>query len=738
MAGSAGTIQVRLVANSKAFNAGLAAAGTKLAGFGKSATRTGATLTKGLTLPILAIGGLSVKAAVDFESAFAGVRKTVDATEAEFEMLEKGIRNMAKELPASHEEIARVAEVAGQLGIETDNILEFTRTMIDLGETTNLSAEEAATALARLANVLGTDQKQFDNLGSSVVDLGNNFETTEAEIVEMAQRLAAAGKIAGLTEGDVLGIATALTSVGVQAQAGGTAFSKVLQKMGQAVAEGGEELETFAKTAGLSAEEFADAFAKDPSAALTKFVEGLGDIIESGGNAYEVLDELSLADQRLMRAVLSLAGAGDLLNEALDTGNEAFEENTALTEEAQKRYETAAAQWDVFKNKIRDVAITIGFALLPILNQLLDDLDPLLDKIADLAEEFEDLPGPIQSAIGGFILFLAVVGPVTWVIGKIALAIKGTIGFFSALGTAAAAVASPIGAIVAAVASVIATAAILWAKWDEVWNAISNHPAYAVIASVVALAFAPVQLAVFLVILAIRELGGVWDWIAEKSQRAAGIIRDASAAFDFVKRKIMEAMRAGREAVVSGLGTIVSFFAGLPGRIGGAIGNLPGQLYNLGRRALNLMKQGVAAGAGAVVNYVASIPGRIVSQIAGLPGRLYRMGREAVEALARGIRSVSVPKIDLPGPFSAPGIPGLQHGGPVMRGRPYLVGEAGPELFVPSASGRIVPSASAGGRGGTTVVVNVAGSVVSERDLIDTIHRGLLAKRRNGPPLGLN
>ncbi len=134
--------------------------------------------------------------------------------------MESGLRKLATQLPASHQEIAGVAEAAGQLGIKTENVVSFTKTMIDMGESTNMSAETAATSLARLANITKLPQDQFSNLGASIVDLGNNFATTESEITEMALRLAGAGSQIGLSQGDILGLAATLSSVGVEAEMG--------------------------------------------------------------------------------------------------------------------------------------------------------------------------------------------------------------------------------------------------------------------------------------------------------------------------------------------------------------------------------------------------------------------------------------------------------------------------------------------------------------------------------------
>src|SRR3972149_5052561 len=139
--------------------------------------------------------GLSVKAAIDFETAFIGVIKTVDATDEEMAILKQGIRDMAKELPFTTTEIARIAEIAGQLGIKVPFLLSFTEVMLALGAATVLSAEEAAMWSAKFANITQMPQEDFERLGSTIVALGNNFATTEDQILEMGVRIAGAGQI---------------------------------------------------------------------------------------------------------------------------------------------------------------------------------------------------------------------------------------------------------------------------------------------------------------------------------------------------------------------------------------------------------------------------------------------------------------------------------------------------------------------------------------------------------------
>jgi TP901 family phage tail tape measure protein len=303
------------------------------------------------------------KAAISWESAWAGVTKTVDGSPEQMAALEGELRNLAKVLPSTHEEIAAVAEAGGQLGIQRDNITAFTKTMVDLGETTNLSADEAATALARFMNIMGTSQADVERLGSSIVALGNSGASTEREIADMAVRIASAGAMLGFTEGDVLGLANALSSVGIEAEAGGTAISKVMIDISKAVDLGNNKLETFASVAGMSVGEFATAFREDAGSAITAFIGGLGRIQASGESITPILEDLGFVDVRVGNALRSAAAASDMFTESMDMGNEAFEENTALVEEANKRYETMASRLEVAKNKMRDAAIEGGTPL---------------------------------------------------------------------------------------------------------------------------------------------------------------------------------------------------------------------------------------------------------------------------------------------------------------------------------------------------------------------------------------
>ena len=441
--------------------------GDKLTKAGEKIEKVGNKLSV-VSAGIVAIAGGSLKASIDFETAFAGVEKTVDGTTEQLAELKQGILDMSTELPTSATEISAVAESAGQLGIQTDNILSFTKTMIDMGNSTNLSSDEAATSLARFANITQMSQKDFDKLGSSIVDLGNNFATTEAEIVEMALRLAGAGKQVGMSESQILGLATALSSVGIEAEMGGSALSKAMVKMQNAVEMGGKklnavldktglslrdlelmsannskdfknlannigmtstelsqliksssELEDFASISGMTAKEFKKAWKEDATGALIAFIKGLGTAEERGESAIVLLSEMGLTEVRLRDSLLRAANAGNLFNSAIETGTKAWRQNTALINEANKRYNTTESQLKILKNEVIKLGIEFGNELAPSLRQIIQDSKPLLDTISNAVKEFSKLDSVTQQNIIKAGILVTAIGPVTKVLGQV-------------------------------------------------------------------------------------------------------------------------------------------------------------------------------------------------------------------------------------------------------------------------------------------------------------------------------
>ena len=385
--------------------------GQKASATGKALTGAGKTLTTTVTTPIVAMGTAAIKASLDFESSFTSVRKTVDATESEFSALASASKSMSTQIAASTTEINEVMATAGQLGIANDYLVDFTRTMIDLGNSTDIVANDAASTLAKFANITTMDQSQFGNLGATLVDLGNNFATVESDIMNMSLRLAAAGHQVGLTEPQILGFAAALSSVGVRAEMGGSAFSKALINMEVAAETGGQALEDFARVSGMTAEGFKALWDSDPAAAFQAFIVGLAQMDEAGVSAIATLQEIGIAEIRLRDTLLRSVNANELFAEAQAMAVNAWEENTALTEEANKRYATTESRLTNLKNTAVLFAQQIGDDLNPTIQELIDGANELLEGFLAMDETQ-------RQQIVRMAAYAAAAGPVLLVLGK--------------------------------------------------------------------------------------------------------------------------------------------------------------------------------------------------------------------------------------------------------------------------------------------------------------------------------
>ncbi len=385
---------------------------------GSTMRSVGSTSMLYMTMPAVAGMGIAIKSSVDWEQALAGVAKTTNMSGSELNKMGNEITKMSNTMPFAATEIAGVAEAAGQLGIKKQDITSFTRTMMNLGVATNLTADEAATEFARFANAANMPIKDVDRLGSTVVALGNSTATTEKEIVEMAQRLAGAGAQAGFSSDEIMSVSAAMSSVGIEAEAGGTAMTQIWNKMTKAVAEGGDTLDSFAKTAGVSGKEFAQIWENNPSKALSMFVKGLGETEGGAKGVLKALDDVGIKGIREADTIRRMANNHQVLDKALKTGSEGWKENSALTDEANIRYETMGSKLKMLKNTFINFARTIGDAVAPIVSFL-------ADKLTGLFEHLQGTSNATKIAIAAFTLLGAAIPPLIVATGVLAHSIVG-------------------------------------------------------------------------------------------------------------------------------------------------------------------------------------------------------------------------------------------------------------------------------------------------------------------------
>ena len=353
----------------------------------------------------------AIDVSISYESAFAWVRKTVDATEEEFEALNETLKDM--ETPTTFEELAHIMELGGQLGIAQENLAWFTETMDKLAVSTNLTSEEAATLWAQFANITWMDMKNIDRWGSTIVKLWNNMATTEADIVNFSSRIAAAWHSFWMSEADIMAIASTFTSLGVEAEMGWTAVSKVLNDMKTSIATSSPKVEKYAKLLGTTTKGFKEMMKNDPTWTFVKFNQALAD---SGENLNSVLASLWMKDVRLNDAFGRIAWNVDLLTNALDMANEGREENIALTNEASQRFATTESQIAIAQKERSNMMAELWDKIKPLI--LLREnmktaalwffaeiVTPIADFIASLnlsAETWKGMVATIQESFQSF------------------------------------------------------------------------------------------------------------------------------------------------------------------------------------------------------------------------------------------------------------------------------------------------------------------------------------------------
>lgn len=377
----------------------------------------------------------AVQSAIDFQDAFADVRKTVDETDTTtYDDLTDGLRQLAREVPATASELSHIAGLAGQMGVGADDVVKFTEAMVKFGDSTDISAEAATQDIAQIYNVIGKggDYSSLDNLLSTIVELGNNTSTTESAIVEMFRNVAAGASRVGMTESQMAALAATLSSLGLD-KGGASAISKVMTNIDRAVDGSTKDLAEWARVAGMSVDEFSNLWNSDASSGLLSVVQGIARMNEEGISMNNTLEDLGIKELRQIDTLSRLTNASDVYAENIRLANSAYDEASALNEEAAKRYATVASQIEILKNNFMEFSITIGEILLPYVEYFIQSLSQLTDWLNNLQPHTKLLITRILGIVAALAPLLLGAGKILKLMGTIKGNISLIIGAVSKL-----------------------------------------------------------------------------------------------------------------------------------------------------------------------------------------------------------------------------------------------------------------------------------------------------------------
>lgn len=309
---------------------------------------------------MLAMAGLGIKAAADFQSAFTDVEialklnDTATASAAEqYQELAENLHNLSVQTGVSAEDLAKLSGEAATLGAKgVEGVTSFVQAVTMIGKVTGISASEVALGMARITSAFGLGLDATMQLGNALESLRKTTAASPQAILQLTELIGPMADALGISAQAAMGMAAAMAGTGGQAFFAANAFNTMGAAMQRAAMVGGGMGKLFADVMHLadasirSTEDFARALEQDGTKAITTFIEGLGKLSKNSQEFNAVLDELGLGSARYRRIILSLvqtlgegANAQSLLRTKVEQSTDAFNNGNAVAEDFRKKME---------------------------------------------------------------------------------------------------------------------------------------------------------------------------------------------------------------------------------------------------------------------------------------------------------------------------------------------------------------------------------------------------------------
>ena len=368
--------------------------------------------------PMAMMAGMHIlQSADEIDAAYRNVRKTVQGTDEDFEMLLENAKEASHTRWTSASDLLQIESIGGQLGIQSKNLQAFADTVANLDIATDeaFETEDIALWLGKMSNIMHISADEYDNFADSLVRLGNSEPALESDIANITARFAGMASIVGMTPDEILAIATAATATGQKAESAGGSLMRTIGRIESATAGVSEgmrnledmtdedieafesakgSLEAYAKVADMTSEQFAESWQQDPTKTFQKFVEGLKRIKDEGGSVEGTLQNaLGIGSIRDRQLLSGLTQTTDVLSESLKMSSNAYHgisdeygDAGDAAREAEKKVQGFSGTVQKFRNVLQDLAAEAGDSLLPMLNGLLGIVDGLTGGFKDLAD----------------------------------------------------------------------------------------------------------------------------------------------------------------------------------------------------------------------------------------------------------------------------------------------------------------------------------------------------------------
>ncbi|EEG10305.1 phage tail tape measure protein [Pseudogulbenkiania ferrooxidans] len=352
----------------------------------------------------------AAKAAIDFESAMADVRKVVDFdTPQQFADMNTEIRQMALQLPMAAKEIAAIYAQGGSAGIARGELKGFAQDAVKMGVAFGFTAEQSGEQMAAWRAAMGLTQDGVRALADQINYLDAKGNSSAKNVAEVVTRVGSIGKVAGLSASTIAALSATMDAVKVPTDVAATGIKNFVLALTQGTAASKSQKETL-KALRLDAGKVAKSMQMD-----------------SKGTVLDVLNRIKAVDPAKQAAVLSeLFGKEsieaiapfisnlDLLKTNLKLVGDATGYAGSMSKEFEVRAATTANGLQLFWNRVTDVGIAVGNVLLPPLNEFMALAGPMVTSLSNMAAAnpwlIKGLLGAGAAMLGMRLALMATVG----------------------------------------------------------------------------------------------------------------------------------------------------------------------------------------------------------------------------------------------------------------------------------------------------------------------------------------
>ena len=387
-----------------------------------------------LAIAAQAIPAASLAAATSYERDFSQVMRVTGQTQGMSEGLRAELKQLGSEIPLSFAELSNIAQIGGQMNVPSEQLGKFTETVAKFVATADGATIDSTTqAFGRMANLFNEgdnfDPEFFNRLGSAISMTADNAVTSEAKIISMLEKLAPVAKQAGLSAQEVTAFSSALSSVGLAPEISSGFFTRFFGTLNKDVAAGSDRLDVYAKTLGITTEEFKDMYKNDPSGVLQGIAEAMSSMDKVSTTA--LLGELGIKATRDQRVLAGLSESYGVLEQAMTDVDQAYAKASYLDATSAGVFGTFASNLKELGTALMNLGDSVGSGPLAMINTLTEALTGFIQSASALIDKS---PG-LAKAINTLLLIGSAVGGVFALKSAMAFMTAAMVGFQQASGS---------------------------------------------------------------------------------------------------------------------------------------------------------------------------------------------------------------------------------------------------------------------------------------------------------------